>query len=141
MDYRAERFFVSSFIRKDRRERLLLQLTSPSRRYEGISRFCLQASDLIDSSRIFLEGKDLERQKAFTDFANGHRETCLCLSPDPCLHERVLLFAEAADIAFMGCDAALVIGSSFALVVGEAVKGGREKYLLSVSGRDDKMNR
>ena len=141
MDYRAERFFVSSFIRKDRRERLLLQLTSPSRRYEGISRFCLQASDLIDPSKILFKGKDLERQKAFTDFANGHKETCLCLSPDPCLHERFLPFAEAADLAFMGCDAALVIGSSFALVVGEAVKGGREKYLLSVSGRGDKMNR
>ena len=141
MDYRAERFFVSSFIRKDRRERLLLQLTSLSRRYEGISRFCHQASDLIDPSKILFKGKDLERQKAFTDFVSRHRETCLCLSPDPCLHERLLPFEEAADIAFMGCDAALVIGSSFALVVGEAVKGGREKYLLSVSGRDDKMNR
>lgn len=135
MDYRAERFFVSSFIRKDRRERLLLQLTSPSRRQEGISRFCHQAGDLIDPSKILLQGKDLERQKAFTDFANGHKETCLCLSPDPCLHERLLPFEEAADLAFTGCDAALVIGSSFALVVGEAVKGGREKYLLSAAGQ------
>ena len=65
MDYKAERFFVSSFIRKDRRERLLLQLTSPSRRYEGVSRFCHQAADLIDPSKILLKGKDLERQKAF----------------------------------------------------------------------------
>lgn len=135
MDYRAERFFVSSFIRKDRRERLLFQLTSPSRRQEGISRFCHQASDLIDPSKILFKGKDLERQKAFTDFANGHKETCLCLSPDPCLHGRSLPFAEAADLAFTGCDAALVIGSSFALVVGEAVKGGREKYLLSAAGQ------
>ena len=135
MDYRAERFFVSSFIRKDRRERLLLQLTSPSRRQEGISRFCHQASDLIDSSKILFKGKDLERQKAFTDFVSGHKETCLCLSPDPCLHGRSLPFAEAADLAFTGCDTALVIGSSFALVVGEAVKGGREKYLLSAAGQ------
>ena len=135
MDYRAERFFVSSFIRKDRRERLLLQLTSPSRRQEGISRFCHQAGDLIDPSKILLQGKDLERQKAFTDFADGHKETCLCLSPDPCLHERFLPFEEAAGLAITGCDAALVIGSSFALVVGEAVKGGREKYLLSAAGQ------
>lgn len=135
MDYRAERFFVSSFIRKDRRERLLLQLTSPSRRQEGISRFCHQAGVLIDPSKILLQGKDLERQKAFTDFVSGHKETCLCLSPDPCLHERSLPFEEAAGLAFTGCDAALVIGSSFALVVGEAVKGGREKYLLSAAGQ------
>lgn len=135
MDYRAERYFVSSFIRKDRRERLLLQLTSPSRRQEGLSRFCHQTGDLIDPSKVLLEGKDLERQKAFADFVSAHEETCLCLSPDPCLHERALPFAEAADLAFMGCDAALVIGSSFALVVGEAVKGGREKYLLSAAGQ------
>ena len=135
MDYRAERFFVSTFIRKDRRERLLLQLTSPSRRYEGISRFCHQAADLIDPSKILFKGKDLERQKAFTDFANGHNETCLCLSPDPCLHERILPFEKAPGLAFMGCDAALIIGSSFAIVVGEAVKGGREKFLLSAAGR------
>lgn len=141
MEYRAEKYFVSTFIRKSRRECLLMQLTAPAKRMEGLSRFCHQASDLIDPSNILFKGKDLERQKAFTDFVSRHRETCLCLSPDPCLHERLLPFEEAADLAFMGCDAALVIGSSFALVVGEAVKGGREKYLLSVSGRDDKMNR
>ncbi|MGX8687761.1 MAG: hypothetical protein ACSW8K_08205, partial [bacterium] len=92
-------------------------------------------ADLIDPSKILFKGKDLERQKAFTDFANGHNEICLCLSPDPCLHERILPFEKAAGLAFMGCDAALIIGSSFALVVGEAVKGGREKYLLSAAGR------
>ena len=87
MDYRAERFFVSTFIRKDRRERLLLQLTSPSRRYEGISRFCHQAADLIDPSRILLEGKDLRGrrplqtlQTATTRYAYACRRTPVCMS-------------------------------------------------------------
>ena len=75
IDYSMERHFVRTFIRKARRERLILQLTTPKRRYEALDRFCHQA--------------------------------------------------------VISLDAVLVIGSTFALVYGEPVKGGREKYLLS----------
>ena len=38
MDYLNERHFVQAFIRKDRRDRLLYELTTPEKRYDGVSR-------------------------------------------------------------------------------------------------------
>ena len=36
MDYSAEQLFVNSFIRKKRRERLLYELTTSGKRYDGM---------------------------------------------------------------------------------------------------------
>ena len=55
MDYTAEERFVRSFIKKSRRDRLLLELTTPERRSKGLDRFCHQASELIDPSKVYLE--------------------------------------------------------------------------------------
>lgn len=40
MDYSAEKHFVQTFIRRNRRERLLYELTTPKKRMDGVSRFC-----------------------------------------------------------------------------------------------------
>ncbi len=47
MDYSNEQHFVQSFIRKARRERLLYELTTPEKRYDGVNRFCHQAKELL----------------------------------------------------------------------------------------------
>ena len=61
MDYSIEERFVKAFIRKSHRERLLYELTTPKKRYAGVSRFCHHAKDLLDPSKILMEGEDLER--------------------------------------------------------------------------------
>lgn len=43
----AEKYFVDTFVRKDRRERLWYELSHPNRRYRGLSRFCHQSTDLL----------------------------------------------------------------------------------------------
>ena len=131
IDYSMERHFVRTFIRKTRRERLLFQLTTPQRRYEALDRFCHQAGDLIDHSKILMEGEDLERRPEFKEFVRKHDEPCLVLSPEFWMDEQFLFLKDAVDQAAMSLDAVLVIGSSFAMIYGEPVKGGREKYLLS----------
>ncbi|MBQ7703293.1 MAG: hypothetical protein IJT40_02845 [Firmicutes bacterium] len=131
IDYSMERHFVQTFIRKARRERLLLQLTTPKRRYEALDRFCHQADDLIDHSKILMEGEDLERRPEFREFVKKHDEPCLVLSPEFWMDEQFLFLKDAVEQAVISLDAVLVIGSTFALVYGEPVKGGREKYLLS----------
>ena len=65
MEYLNERYFVQTFIRKDRRERLLYELTTPGKRYDGISRFCHQAKGLLDPAKIIMEGEDLDRHPEF----------------------------------------------------------------------------
>ena len=131
MDYSNEQHFVQAFIRKNRRERLLYELTTPERRYDGVSRFCHKAKELLDPSKIIMEGENLDRRPEFDRFIQQHDEICFVLSPDFYMDERFLTLRDAVDQAIMCLDAVLIMGSSFAVVFGESIKGGREKFLLS----------
>ncbi len=127
-----EKHFVRSFVRKNRRERLLYELSKPEKRYDGISRFCHHAGELLDFERTVMSGEDLDRRPEFIRFVNEHDELCMVLSPDPGMDRRTLPAGDAVAQAVMCLDAAVIIGSTFAIVFGEPVKGGRDKYLLSV---------
>ena len=131
MDHAIEQHFVKTFIKRSRRERLLHELTTPSKRYDGVSRFCHGARDLLEPSRIIMEGEDLERLPAFKSFVRQHGEICYVLTPEFCMDEIRLPLQEALDEAAMSLDAVIIMGSTFAVVFGEPVKGGRGKFLLS----------
>ena len=131
MDYEEERRFVRLFVRKARRERLLYELTNPRKRYDGLSRFCHNAAELLDAEKIALSGEDLERQTAFRGFVERHDETCCILSPDFSLDGRTARFNAALNLASACFDALIILGGSFAVVYGEAMKGGRGKYFLT----------
>jgi len=45
-----------------------------------------------------------------------------------------LSLKDAVRYASMSTDAALIIGSNFAVVYGEAMKGGRDKFLCVTDG-------
>ena len=53
------------------------------------------------------------------------------LSPDFYPNGLSMPISDAIEQALMCPDAVLVIGGTFAVIFGEAMKGGREKYLLS----------
>ena len=131
MDYSKEQHFVQAFIRKDRRERLLYEFTTPKKRYDGVSRFCHQAEELIDPSKIIMEGEDLERRPEFDRFIQRHDEICLVLSPDSSMDDKFLTLRDAVDQAIMCLDAVIIIGSSFAVIFSEPMKSCRGKFLLS----------
>ena len=131
VDYSAERHFVQSFIRKNRRERLLYELTTPEKRYDGVSRFCHQSREFLDPAKILMEGEDLERKPSFERFVLQHDELCFVLSPDFWLDEQFLPLKDAVGQATVCPDAVLSLVSTFAVVFGEPMKGGRGKFLLS----------
>lgn len=131
MDYSIEQHFVQTFIRKNRRERLLFELTDPDRRYDGISRFCHRAGTLLEPSRIVMQGEDLDRRPEFERFVRRNGGICLVLSPDCFLGEQMLPLDEAVSRAVQCPDAVLILGKDFAVVFGEPMKGGRGKYLLA----------
>ena len=81
MDYSIEQNFVRKFIRKDRRRRVLYELTTPEKRYDGISRFCHQAEELLQPSKIFMKGDDMVRSPEFKRFVKEHDEVCFIMSP------------------------------------------------------------
>ncbi len=131
MEHAFESDFVNTFIRWDRRQRLLHELAAPEKRYDGISRFCHQAEDLLDRRKIILAGNDLERRPEFITFAAGHEEECYILSPDPGLDGQSLYLADAVRLTAAWPDAVLILGKGFAVVFTEPMKGGRDKYLLA----------
>lgn len=135
MDGAAELRFAESFIRKNRRERLLYELTTPEKRYDGLSRFCHQAEEFLDPSKIIMEGEDLERRTEFERFLRQHDELCLVLSPELAPDGIELPLRDAVAEALLCFDAVLILGSGFAVIFGEVMKGGRGKYLLSETGR------
>ena len=130
MDHSAEERFIKNFIKKRYRERLLFEMTTPKKRYAGLDRFCHQASELIDPAKIYLEGDDLERRPEFKEFCKKHQGLCRILSPEFYWEEIEAPLDEAVKMATMSLDAFLVQGDGFAVVFGEPVKGGREKYLV-----------
>ncbi|MBR2743368.1 MAG: hypothetical protein IKD89_07240 [Clostridia bacterium] len=133
MDYTSEERFVRSFIKKERRERLLYEFTTPEKRYDAVDRFCHSAGKLIDPRKIAVKGDGMDRSAAFREFVANHDELCLVLSPDFYMDEQFLPLETAVRMAAMSTDSVLILGSGFAVVFGEAEKGGREKYLLCES--------
>ncbi|MBR4744890.1 MAG: hypothetical protein IK082_11995 [Oscillospiraceae bacterium] len=131
MDYSIEQHFVQAFIRKSRRERLLHELTTPGKRHAGIDRFCHQAKAMIDPDRIVMEGEDLERRPEFERFVCEHDGLCYMLSNDFYTGEKFVPLEEAVGLAVMCPDTVLILGSGFAVVFGEPMKGGRGKFLLA----------
>ena len=131
MDYTNEQRFVQMFVRKSRRKRLLHELTTPEKRYDGVSRFCHQAEELIDPSKIVMEGDGMTRRPEFERFIKQHDEICFVMSPDSFVDEQQLPLKDAVREAVLCPDAVLIVGSTFAVVFGEPMKGGRGVFLLS----------
>lgn len=131
MNHSDIQHFVNSFIIKNRRERLLYELTTIKKRSAGVSRFCHQAREILDPSKIIMEGKDIDRTTEFKNFVTQHDEICLVLSPDFYMDERYLSFEDAVHQANSCLDAVIIMGSSFAVVYAEPMKDGRGKFLLS----------
>ena len=134
MDPTAEERFVNSFIRKERRRRLLYELGSPKKRYAAVDRFCHQAPELLDPAKIVLQGEDLERRAEFRTFLREQEGPCLMLAP-AFPEGQTLLLSRAVEEALFYPDAAVIIGAGFAIVFGEPMPGGRGKYLLAEKER------
>ena len=134
MDRSIEEHFVHTFIRKNRRERLLHELTTPGKRYRGIDRFSHQAREMLDPGRIVMEGEDLERRPEFGRFVREHDELCHVLSTDFRTAAPAVPLKDAVRMAEMSAGAVLILGSTFAVVFAEFAQSGRDKFILSEEG-------
>ena len=115
--YEAETQFVEQYIRKERKERLLHELTDPKKRHRGLDRFCHNAGKYIDPGTVV---KDTEMPAGMYTI----------LSPDPQADGLVLPLQEAQEVSTMCLDATILLGEEYALVTEEAMKGSRIRYVL-----------
>ncbi|MBP0969890.1 MAG: hypothetical protein J5744_07055 [Oscillospiraceae bacterium] len=125
----AEEYFAGTFLIAKRRDRLMSELTDPRKREKGLDRFCHKSAGLIDSSKVLMQGEDLERQPQFESFVKEHEQSVTILSPEPAIDLLQLPFSEAVRIAVMCPDAVIIVGDGFAVVYGEAYRS-RDKFLL-----------
>ncbi len=129
-EYTYEKDFVQNYIVKNRRERLLYELTTEKKRYQGLDRFCHECDTLLDPKKIVLKGNDVRREKDFGKYVKGHDETCIILSPDPSLDSLKMSLNDALETIKYSLDASIVLGKGICIVRSEAMKQTDEYLLL-----------
>ena len=128
----TEKYFIETFIAKDRQERLLYELSHEKKRYRGLDRFSHHSKELLDPEKIFLEGIDLFENDEFLRFAKKHKdEEVTIVSADPYYDGVNRNLNDAIRESAFCMDALIIIGNGFAIVIGEAMKSGSDKYLLT----------
>ena len=130
-----EERFVRVFVRRERRDRLLHELTNPKKRYRGLDRFCHTADELLNPAKVLIAGTDATWKQDLAVFARAHAKTaCAVLSPDSEIDGLEFAFADAVAVAQASSDAAIVVGGdegdAFAYVQAEAYLGPRDCWLL-----------
>ncbi len=131
-----EEYFVKTYIRKVKQERLLHELSHKEKRYRALSRFCHNAETLLNAEKIALQGNNLLFSDSFNRFIQGQKEPCLILSPDAAADGQILPAMEAVQLADLTQDACIVFNSRFAYVQSEPLKSGTQRYLLLADTKD-----
>ena len=127
----AETLFTKQYVRKERQERLLFELTNKKKRYEGLDRFSHESENLLDARKIIMNDPGLTYLPEFQAFVSNHNEPVRILSTDGALDGRICLFSEALALAAGSFEPVILLGEGFAYVKAEPVKGGTPQYLLS----------
>ncbi len=126
-----ERYFVENFVRKQRQERLLHELTDKRKRYAGLDRFCHKAEDILDLNKVLISGQNLEKEPVYADFIDFHDQFCYLMSPSENFDRLQMPLRDALDLLYYNLDASVIVGSDFAIVTTEIEKGGQMTYLLT----------
>ena len=129
--FEAETLFTERYIRKERRKRLLFELTNEKKRYEGLDRCSHESESLLDPRKIIMKDPGLSYRPEFKAFVSDHDEPVKILSTDGALDGRNVLFSEATELAALSFEPVILLGNGFAYVKAEPEKGGTPQYLLS----------
>lgn len=71
MDYSAERHFVRTFIRKNRRERLLYELTTPKKRVDGAAAFAIRQGSFWTRIRFSWRARTWSAGRSLRSLSGG----------------------------------------------------------------------
>lgn len=131
MDRATEERFVRTFVSKQRRERLLLELVTPSRRQTGILRFCHSAAPVIDFRTLVYRGKKLKREDMERLLLpHAERGMCYAISTNETIDGRFLPISEALDSLLGFGMPSILICAHAALIECEQEQGAAEKLIL-----------
>lgn len=80
MNIDKEKLFVDRYIIKKRRERILYELSKPSKRIDALSRFCHNYDMYVDERKIIYSGKEVsdELKKIIKKYGNETGGYMIC---------------------------------------------------------------
>ena len=126
----AEKSFVKRFIKKEKQDRLLFELSGKKRQH-GIERFCHNAKDMIDTERIVYSGNNLlpdEILKITKQYKVP--ELCYIIAYQKELDKKYVSFEDALGLVLGNGMAAIIICNDFAVIETEQYSGTPFRYIL-----------
>lgn len=126
----AEKSFVKRFIKKEKQDRLLFELSGKKRQH-GIERFCHNAEDMIDTKRIVYSGNSLfpdEILKITKQYKVP--ESCYIIAYQKELDKKYVSFEDALGLVLGNGMAAIIICNDFAVIETEQYSGTPFRYIL-----------
>lgn len=126
----AEKSFVKKFIKKEKQDRLLFELSGKKRQH-GIERFCHNAEDMIDTERIAYSGNNLlpdEILKITKQYKMP--ESCYIIAYQKELDKKYVSFEDALGLVLGNGMAAIIICNDFAVIETEQYSGTPFRYIL-----------
>ena len=126
----AEKSFVKRFIKKEKQDRLLFELSGKKRQL-GIERFCHNAEDMIDTERIVYSGNSLfpdEILKITKQYKVP--ESCYIIAYQKELDKKYVSFEDALGLVLGNGMAAIIICNDFAVIETEQYSGTPFRYIL-----------
>ena len=126
----AEKSFVKKFIKKEKQDRLLFELSGKKRQH-GIERFCHNAEDMIDTERIAYSGNNLlpdEILKITKQYKVP--ESCYIIAYQKELDKKYVSFEDALGLVLGNAVAAIIICNDFAVIETEQYSGTPFRYIL-----------
>ena len=126
----AEKSFVKRFIKKEKQDRLLFELSGKKRQH-GIERFCHNAEDMIDTERIVYSGNSLfldEILKITKQYKVP--ESCYIIAYQKELDKKYVSFEDALGLVLGNGMAAIIICNDFAVIETEQYSGTPFRYIL-----------
>lgn len=128
MDKDIEKKFVKDYIKKNRRERIYYELSSKKKRKKAIGRFCHNALDCVDESKIKYYGTNI---KMGMDGVNLNREQVgYLISWDDTIDGKMYKPNEAIENMFTVGMATIVVFSNICIIKTEQEIGMADMLIL-----------
>lgn len=133
MNNKFELEFINNYITKNKRERILYELTSKKKRKNAIGRFCHNTLEYIDKTKIVYKGNtisvyELENLiKKYTKDKEGY-----LISWDSDIDGSILPIENALNEVIGKGMASIVVFSNVILIETEQEQGAAIKYVLAL---------
>lgn len=128
-DNEIESKFIQQFIVKNKRDRLLFEL-SGKKRQAGIGRFCHNADDLLLKEKIILSGKELSHDEMIrTAEKYAVSKQWYIIAYDPTLDRKTCKLSEALELVLGNGMAAIIVSDNMAVIETEQFLGTPMRYI------------